>query len=127
MIEFDFETLHHIGFNHTIASALAALPATASGARLMRVIDIQRGGFTIHDGNHDYTARALPALIAQHPLAVGDWVVAELKDFYTWWISQYISTANQIARRGNDGRRQQLASNIDTALLSKYQEIIAKL
>lgn len=117
MIEYDFEILRRIGFNQSIASNTHALEPAADGARLMRLSEVQRDWLTVHDGVGEFKARALPRLIAHCSLAVGDWVVVETHGQNELWISQRLSPANHIARRANDGRRQSLASNIDTALL----------
>lgn len=117
MMEFNFEVLRRIGFNQTIASLTHTLESAADNARLVRLTEIQRDWFTVHDGIAEFKTRALPALITNCSLAVGDWVVVETHGQNELWISQRLSPANHIARRANDGRRQSLASNIDTALL----------
>lgn len=117
MIEFNFEVLRSIGFKQYTASQLPTLAPAAHGARLMRLIEVQRDWYTVHDGMAEFKARALPGLIANCCLAVGDWVVVELNGQNEMWISQRLSPASHIARRTNDGRRQSIASNIDTALL----------
>lgn len=114
MIDFDFEALRRIGLNNLITSQLAALP-TPAGAQLVRLTEIQRGSLTVHDGVHELPARAHPSLDAS--LAVGDWLIAETNALGELWIIGQISPATHIARRTEDGRRQVLASNIDTALL----------
>lgn len=117
MIEFNFEVLRHIGFNQFTASQLHTLEPCADGARLMRLTEVQRSNFTVHDGAAEYKVRALPRLLTGCTLAVGDWVVVENSNSGELWISQQLSPANHIARRAADGRRQSIASNIDTALL----------
>jgi ribosome biogenesis GTPase len=119
MIEIDFESLRSIGLNNSIAAQLAALP---SRMLLMRVTEVQRDWLTLHDGAGEWPARALPRLITELAaqdlsLAVGDWVGAELREQGELWITQRLEPFNHLARRSNDGRRQSLASNIDTALL----------
>lgn len=117
MIEFNFEVLRRIGFNQFTASQLHTLEPAAAGARLMRLTEVQRSWFTVHDGIKEYKARALPRLLSTCTLAVGDWIVAELNDSEELWISQQLSPANHIARLAADGQRLSIASNIDTALL----------
>ncbi|UGQ46335.1 ribosome small subunit-dependent GTPase A [Massilia endophytica] len=119
MIEIDFNSLRTIGLNNQIAAQLAAVEA---GAHLMRITEVQRDWLTLHDGAGEWPARALPRLLADmaesgFSLSVGDWVAAELRDQGELWISQRLEPFNHLARRANDGRRQSLASNIDTALL----------
>ncbi len=117
MIEFNFEVLRRIGFNQFTASQLAGLEPAAEGARLMRLTEVQRDWLTVHDGNAEYKARALPRLIAECTLSVGDWLVLENNSHNELWISQQLPPANHISRRSADGHRQSIASNIDTALL----------
>jgi ribosome biogenesis GTPase len=117
MIEFNFEVLRRIGFTQLTASQLHTLEPAAQGARLMRISEVQRSWFTVHDGQAEYKARALPKLLADCTLAVGDWIVLESHDENELWISQRLSPSNHIARRAADGHRQSIASNIDTALL----------
>jgi ribosome biogenesis GTPase len=62
--------------------------------------------------------RLLQGLNAQaDALTVGDWVIAQPDTAGDWWVAERIEPVTQIARRANDGRRQPLASNVDTALL----------
>ena len=117
MIEFNFEVLRRIGFKQFTVSQLHTLAPAAEGARLMRITEVQRSWLTVHDGISEHKVRALPRLLNECTLAVGDWVVAELNDANELWISQQLSPANHIARRSADGQRQSIASNIDTALL----------
>jgi len=119
MIDFDFEALRRLGLNNLIVSRLAALsdaPSTASPApSLVRLTEIQRDWLTVHDGTVELRARAHPSLAADP--AVGDWLIAETSSLGELWIIQQISPITQITRRTGEGRRQVLASNIDTALL----------
>lgn len=122
MIEFDFETLRQIGLTPQLASQLAFLPPAAPGSCLMRITEVQRDLLQVHDGVAEHTARALPALVnlLQEQctgLAVGDWVVVAPHAHGEWWIAQQLPPFTHLARRANDGRRQPLASNVDTALL----------
>ncbi len=119
MIDFDIEALRTIGFNHSIhhhlASQLASLDLLP-GDRLVRVIAVQRERLTVHDGHGQHVARALPKLY-DDDLTVGDWVIVQLRDHGEWWLTHRLAPLSLITRRANDGRRQVLASNIDTALL----------
>jgi len=125
MIDFDFEALRRLGLNNLITSRLAATvcaatPATTPTAadasrRLVRLTEIQRDWLTVHDGAAEHAARAHPSLDAE--LAVGDWLIAETNPLGELWIIKQISPTTQITRRTGEGRRQLLASNIDTALL----------
>lgn len=114
MIDFDFEALRLIGLQQAIASSVATID-TFPGARLMRVSAIHRDILALHDGSTEQTAQLRHH---QQELAVGDWVLVEQDQHNTWWlVVQRLAPQTQIARRSNDGQRQVLASNVDTALL----------
>ena len=121
MLSIQFETLHRIGFTNTLFQQLAAFPDTPN-AQLMRIIEVHKDRFTLHNGEHPCSARVLPRLITSQEedgvhLAVGDWIVAEKNGLNEWWITARLSPTNHLSRRAFDGRRQSVASNIDTALL----------
>ena len=122
MIDIDFETLRTIGLTPAIAGQLATITNPGPGARLVRVTEVQRGTATVHNGLADWLVRPLPALVHSleadsTALAVGDWVLAEANDHGEWWIGARLAPFTELARRSTDGRRQVIASNIDTALL----------
>lgn len=113
MIDFDYEALRRLGLNNTIISRLAGISASLPGSRLCRITEYQRDRITLHDGAAEFSARALPCLLAGSPLCVGDWVIAESNALNEVWISERLSPMNQIARADAPP----IASNIDTALL----------
>lgn len=122
MIDIPFDTLRRVGLTPQGASRLAACDTTHPAARAMRVVETQRDTCVLHDGDGEHRARVLPrvlhALQAQlDAITIGDWVIAEPDDGGDWWIAQRMVPLTQVARRANDGRRQPLASNVDTALL----------
>jgi ribosome biogenesis GTPase len=122
MITFDFTQLRLIGLQQAIAGAATQLDISSPAAQLLRISAVHRDSIVVHDGSQEHPAQILPrllhALLAQDSvLAVGDWVAVEPDAHGTLWIREYLSPITQIARRGNDGRRQVLASNVDTALL----------
>ena len=122
MIALDFAQLRPIGLQQAIASAAAQLDLSSSSARLMRVSAVHRDSILVHDGSQESPALILPRLLHELQtrdamLTVGDWVAAEHDLHDTLWITAHLPPVTQIARRGNDGRRQALASNVDTALL----------
>ena len=122
MIALDFAQLRPIGLQQAIASAAAQLDLSSSSARLMRVSAVHRDSILVHDGSQESPALILPRLLHELQtcdalLTVGDWIAAEYDLHDTLWITAHLSPVTQIARRGNDGRRQVLASNVDTALL----------
>jgi ribosome biogenesis GTPase len=121
MLSIQFETLRRIGFTNAFSTQLAGLPEKPH-AHLMRIIDVHKDWLTVHNGEHSFSARALPRLINAMAeqglhLAVGDWIVAENSALNEWWITSRLSPSNHLSRRSFDGRRQSVASNIDTALL----------
>ncbi|MGK5021688.1 ribosome small subunit-dependent GTPase A [Janthinobacterium sp. LB2P10] len=122
MIAFDFAQLRLIGLQQAIAGAATQLNTMSPTAQLMRVSAIHRDSILVHDGILEHTAHILPRLLHEllardNILTVGDWVAAEHDPHDRLWISASLSPLTQIARRDNSGRRQLLASNVDTALL----------
>lgn len=135
MIEaFDLARLARIGLAPQMIQHLATLewpsapaagaPAAAPG--LMRITELQRDALTLHDGDREHVARALPALLNRlvaedDGLAVGDWVLAERNEHGQWWVAERLPPLTQIARRLHDGRdkvsRAVIVANVDTALL----------
>lgn len=122
----DFERLRAIGLTTPVVQQLAKLPPLSGEPCLMRVTEVQREGLTLHDGDHELKARALPKLLqALHAqgdaLAVGDWVLAEPFAHGEWWVHTRVPPLTQISRRLHDGRdkvtRTVIVSNVDTALL----------
>ncbi|TJZ76223.1 ribosome small subunit-dependent GTPase A [Chitiniphilus eburneus] len=123
MLEYDFVALNTLGLQSALLAALPEVPAADHpGAWLARITEVQREGLFLHDGHIEHAARPLPglvhALVAQATaLVVGDWVIAERNALGETWVTALVPRLNHLARRANDGRRQPLASNIDTALL----------
>ena len=123
MIDIHFEKLRPIGLTQYIANQLSTLKEDpAADARLMRIVEAQRDWYGLRDGQDERRARALPrllhiALAEDSALTVGDWVLVETHANDELWIVARLPPVTQIARRANDGRRQPLASNVDTALL----------
>jgi len=109
MIDFDYEALRNIGLNNAIISQLSGVTA----GQLCRITEYQRDRISLHDGSSEFHARALPRLLAETPLCVGDWVIAESNALNEVWISQRLSPINQFARADAPP----IASNIDTAVL----------
>jgi ribosome biogenesis GTPase len=120
MLNFASGALRAIGLNNLTAARLAALATTAT-MRPMRITAIHGEWIAVHDGEADISARVLPRLLAglagdNDALAVGDWVAVDDVEGESW-IALRADPLTQVARRANDGRRQVLASNVDTALL----------
>lgn len=121
MIDINFETLRALGLTPTIASRAAQLDLEAN-ARLARVTEVQRDCLTLHDGGTEQQARVLPRLVQDlqttaQQLTIGDWVAMQVDTHGQPWVVDRVDPITEIARRANDGRRQPLASNVDTALL----------
>lgn len=122
MIDINFETLHALGLTPAIASRAAQLSAPETPVRLARVTELQRDCLTLHDGSVELLARTLPRLVQQlqdcgQSLTIGDWVATHIDALGQAWAVARVDPTTEIARRANDGRRQPLASNVDTALL----------
>lgn len=121
-----FERLRGIGLTPAVVQQLVALGHTGPEATLMRVVEVQREGLTLHDGNAECAARLLPATRASmaaggESIAVGDWVLAQRNELAEWWVHERVPPVSQLARRLHDGRdkvtRVVIVSNVDTALL----------
>jgi ribosome biogenesis GTPase / thiamine phosphate phosphatase len=122
-MEINFEKLRFIGLTQGVANQLYTLKdPLPDGARLMRIVEVQRDWFGLHDGQAEHRGRALQKLLHalqenDDQLTVGDWVLVENFAGDEPWITARLPPVTQIARRANDGRRQPLAGNVDTALL----------
>ena len=120
------QKLRGIGFAPSLLQSLAQAQAGKTEAMPQRVIEVQREGLTLHDGEREHPARLLPALRADlaaqsDAIACGDWVLAEQNAHGEWWVHTRLPPLNQLARRLHDGRdkieRVVIVSNVDTALL----------
>ncbi|MES3026119.1 MAG: ribosome small subunit-dependent GTPase A [Pseudomonadota bacterium] len=122
MLDIDFESLRLIGLNHSIISQLSTLGHNTPGSRLARVCEVHRDWIGVHDGRVAISARPLHRLQQELAaegavLAVGDWVLMGTDANADHWLGARLAPYNQLARRTSEGRRQTLASNVDTALL----------
>lgn len=111
------DQLIRLGWNTALAEALAQLPA-ASG-RPVRVVEQHRSGYRVHDGEREFSARTQTALhktldAYDDGIAVGDWAMFE-EDGES--LTQLIPRTSLLERTREDGRRQRLVANVDTALL----------
>lgn len=120
------ERLRGIGLVPALLQEFMQTVPPGTDPALMRVIEVQREGLTLHDGAAEHAARLLPALrnsLADEADAVacGDWVLADRNGFGEWWVHTRLPPLNQLARRLHDGRdkveRVVIVSNVDTALL----------
>ena len=126
-----FERLRGIGLTPGVVQQLVVLLGAegaegAGGHTLLRVVEVQREGLTLHDGTAEIAARMLPALRSRlaeagDAVAVGDWVLAMRNTLAEWWVHERVPPVSQLARRLHDGRdkvtRVVIVSNVDTALL----------
>ncbi len=119
-----FERLRGIGL--TPAVVQQALRHPSPDSTLLRVVEVQREGLSLHDGITEHAGRLLPAVraalaAAGDAVAVGDWVWAQRTALAEWWVHARVPPLNQLARRLHDGRdkvtRVVIVSNVDTALL----------
>jgi ribosome biogenesis GTPase / thiamine phosphate phosphatase len=117
--------LQAIGLTPAMRQHIASLAFPPAAPFLRRVTEVQRDALTLHDGDAETPARALPALLAaaqaHDGLAVGDWVLASRNRLGEWWVHARVPPLTQLARRQHDGRdkvtRAVIVSNVDTALL----------
>jgi ribosome biogenesis GTPase len=118
--------LQRIGLTPALMHHVLNLSTQGADLLPMRVIEVQREGVLLHDGEADRPARLLPALRSAlagqaDAIAVGDWVLAECNALGEWWVALRVPPTRQLARRLHDGRdkttRVVIASNVDTALL----------
>ena len=130
MDSIDFEALQAIGLGDAVRRQLAHGVAD-SQARPMRLVEVQRAHFLLHDGHATHRARCATALrhdlhAQGEALAVGDWVLARPEDAAGCTITCRLPPGRRITRRTLDGRAnehhgtaqcQVLVSNVDTALL----------
>jgi ribosome biogenesis GTPase len=121
---FDLRALRDIGLSHaTVQAALAG--RRPDGARLARVVEVQRDHVLVHDG-HDIHA-VVPSTNLRTTLenerdhlVVGDWLWwrAADCDLDRGWALARLPARNRLTRRDPAGGRQGLVANIDTALLA---------
>ncbi|WP_374354857.1 ribosome small subunit-dependent GTPase A [Chitinimonas sp.] len=121
MIEFDYAALRAIGLTQALINQLYA-SEIHDDAQLARITELQRDRLTVHDGRQEILVRAMPHLVASlqaqaTALSVGDWVLVQHNALNEPWIVAQLPPLTHLARRANDGRRQPLVSNVDTALL----------
>lgn len=117
--------LQAIGLTPAMRQHIETLAPDQTAPFLRRITQVQRDALTLHDGEREHPARALPALLAQAAehdgLAVGDWVFASCNRHGQWWVHQRVPPLTQLARRLHDGRdkvtRATIVSNVDTVLL----------
>lgn len=115
--------LRRIGLTAALVEQALAWPAEP-GACLARVVEVQRDRVTLHDGQDLQPARLWPGLHlrlqqAGQNLTVGDWVRAAPGDSPDpdLWAMDRLPVQRLLERRDPHGRRQTLASHVDTALL----------
>lgn len=128
-VAIDFSALQAIGLGDALRERLAWGVADPL-AQPMRLVEVQRDHWLLHDGHQTRRARCDSALAQDlqaqgEVLVVGDWLLARPGDPAGCCITCRLPPVNQLVRRvlagGRLGRgasqRQALVSNIDTALL----------
>jgi ribosome biogenesis GTPase len=118
MTNIAFNLLRNIGLTQAIASQCHQYNDDTG---LVRVTQVDLTSARVHDGSAEHSARLSPRLRAQlaadgTALAVGDWALTQ-RSGGTPEIMVRLDPTTHLARRTQDGRRQALASNVDTALL----------
>jgi ribosome biogenesis GTPase len=113
------DRLRPIGCSAMIAQALSQMEFDGG---VMRVTAVHRDSLTVHDGATEQRGQPLPRLLREldssgDQLAVGDWVIGDTDTHASIWLTARMPPVTQLTRRSTDGRRQYLASNVDTALL----------
>lgn len=123
MFTIDFASLRLIGLTTAIANQLYALSGQQPGEHLQagRITEVQRDWITVHHGDSSNRVRVPMRLLHEleaedSQLAVGDWVLTD-NNQGGHCIVVRMPPLSHLARRNNDGRKQALASNVDTALL----------
>jgi ribosome biogenesis GTPase / thiamine phosphate phosphatase len=124
----DFPALEAIGLAGAVRARLAHGVADPL-ARPMRLVEVQRDHWLLHDGHHTHRARCDTALATDlqaqgEALVVGDWLLARPEPGGAC-ITCRLAPQNQLSRRVHGGgrlargagQRQALVSNVDTALL----------
>jgi ribosome biogenesis GTPase / thiamine phosphate phosphatase len=126
----DFPALQAIGLGPAMQARLACGVADPL-AQPMRLVEVQREHWLLHDGHRTHRARCATTLLQDlqaqgEALAVGDWVLARPADPAGCCITCRLLPLNQLTRRTASGgrgdpragvQRQALVSNVDTALL----------
>ncbi len=102
--------LRPLGWTAALAEAAAGQPGQP-----VRVVEPQRSGFRVDDGERVGVAQLHPSLLRQlrddgESLVVGDWL---LRDPDEGWLTALLPRRNLLSRHRDDGRLQRLAANID--------------
>ena len=135
-VSIDFSALRAIGLGDALHERLACGVADPQ-AQPMRLVEVQRDHWLLHDGHQTHRARCDNALAADlqaegEALVVGDWLLARPDapggpgaGGSSCCITCRLPPVNQLVRRVHAGgrlargagQRQALVSNVDTALL----------
>jgi ribosome biogenesis GTPase / thiamine phosphate phosphatase len=116
MTAVDRDLLIRLGWNDRLAAAITDAPPEAVP---VRVIEQHRSEYRVSGLNGEHAARTQPALHRQlskvgDGIAVGDWALY-VEDGS--WLVQCLPRHSLLERSREDGRRQRLVANADTALL----------
>ena len=110
MITFSIDDFKTVGMTPGLAQHLQrqALAPHPDGA-LMRVTAIHRETLTLHDGQQEHSARAMPRLQRemldlQTALNVGDWVLSTQDDQGALWVVHRLEPLTTLARMTKTSR-----------------------
>lgn len=123
MISFSIDDFKTVGMTPGLALHLHSQPLEpqVNGA-LARITAIHRETLSVHDGQHEHSARAQPRLQRemldlQTALAVGDWVLTTPDAQGALWVLHRLTPLTVLARKDADGHHHTVVSNVDTAFL----------
>lgn len=116
MINLDVESLRLIGLTPYITQQLLLLDSPSATLFAARIIEIHRDRMVLHNGKSECNARNF-SHFEPNSFAVGDWITAEAYNSNEFRICDRMAPVTEITRRTQDGNRQLLVSNVDTALL----------
>lgn len=112
----DLAVLTRLGWNDTLAASMVDAPPNTVP---VRVIEQHRSEYRVSGAHGEHAARTQPALLKQmhvdgDGIAVGDWAMFAAEGS---WLVQCLPRFSLLERSREDGRRQRLVANVDTALL----------
>lgn len=112
----DLAALTRLGWNATLAASMIEAPPNTVP---VRVIEQHRSEYRVRGAQGEHSARTQPALHKQltdegDGIAVGDWALYVEEG---GWLVQRLPRFSLLERSREDGRRQRLVANADTALL----------
>lgn len=116
--------LQSIGLTRPMACRVEMLRQAHPAARPARIVEVQRSGVRVHDGEATHKACVAPGLQQAlqadgDALAVGDWALVADDAHRDAWVVARVPPLNRLVRRGADGNgRQVIVANVDAAMLA---------